>query len=202
MEPATIKKHTFSGPPHIVILAYDGVDELDLFGLYSILAKAQDSIASLQMMALKEVVTSSGGVQFAAQLLSSDITGFEILVVPGGKGASAVAHSSELASTIRSARDRGVWICCCCSGALIVAAALRLSHGRLAIHQGKRNALRAIFDGEIAAELVDCDGIASIGGTTSPLVKSVNLGFYILSQLNPTLPSEVSQRTEIEWRRR
>ncbi|MGI9506107.1 MAG: DJ-1/PfpI family protein [Geminicoccaceae bacterium] len=190
-------------PARVAILAYDGVDELDLFGAYSVLAKAQaaGALNAAGIYAPYFSVTGSGGAEFRTYPLNCLDRESCMLVVPGGSGSAAAAHSGVLAGTLRDAYRRGLRIYCCCSGALIVASALELANGQLAIHERKRAELQTLFGGEVVVGLVESNGIISIGGRRSPGVKSVDLAFRLLSDIDPKLPRSISQRTEIEWPR-
>ncbi len=188
-------------PASVSVLAYDGVDELDLFGVYSVLAKAQASgaIADVGLFAPGPSVTASGGAEIRTAPLKRFNPGCNVLVVPGGSGAAETAKSNLLSRPVRAAHNRGARIYCCCSGALIVASALKLLDGQLAIHARKKAELKAIFKGEVVDGLIESNGIVSIGGRRSTSVKSVDLAFRILSDLDPDLPGEISRRTEIAW---
>lgn len=185
--------------PRITILAYDGVDELDLFGLYSLLAKAGDKVGCLRLISTDSLVTSSGGVQFLATPLAQITEQCDAMVIPGGSGAKAVAATQLFQSYIQAAHANGTRFFSCCSGSLILAAALGLRTGRVAVHKLKRDELARWFEGEIVAGFVNCNGIASIGGETSRVPKSIELGFHLLSQICPDLACEISRRTEIQW---
>lgn len=186
----------------IAVLAYDGVDELDLFGAYSVLAKARSegSLQQVGIFAPLPLVVASGGTEFHAHRLEDIGDDVGTIVVPGGSGATAAARDPRLACVLRRARLNGVRIYCCCSGGLIVAAALGLKEGRIAIHARKRADLQALFGGEVVSGITDSNGIVSIGGRRCHSVKSVRLAFRVLEDLDPSFPRSISARTEIAWR--
>lgn len=185
----------------VAILAYNGVDEIDLFGVFSVLAKARaaEMIRTVGIFAPDEAVVTSGGAKISTRPLVQLDRESAVLVVPGGSGAADAARTQILAEAVRQARQNGARIYCCCSGALIVAAALQLTKGRIAIHARKRADLQLLFGGEIVSGLADSNGIVSIGGQKSESVKSVRLGFRILADLDPAMPQHISDRTEIAW---
>lgn len=187
-------------PPSVTILSYDGVDELDLFGLFSILAKASHRFSRLRLVAPRSPVLGSSGAEFVVEPLAAVDAESDVLVAPGGRGAEAAARSGVFSPTLRAVHARGGRIYCCCSGSLIAAAALPEASERLAITPRKRDLLGALFSGEIGAGLVEGNGIVSIGGLAQPSVKSVDLAFHLLASLDPLLARSVSERTEIAWR--
>lgn len=188
-------------PQRVAVLAYDGVDELDLFGAYSVLAKARSagSLQALGIFAPEPIVAASGGTEFRARGLASIDKRTGTVVVPGGRGATVAARDPRLQNVVRRMRSNGARIYCCCSGAILVAVALGLKEGRIAIHSRKKAELQTLFGGDVVAGMAENDGIVSIGGRRTGNVKSVSLAFRILQDLDPSLPPAISERTEIDW---
>ncbi|MFE0425824.1 DJ-1/PfpI family protein, partial [Streptomyces sp. NPDC058953] len=132
----------------IAVVAYPGVDELDLFGAYAVLAKA-GSIAeemgappvSVAIAAETPEVRGSAGVTFRAQEDLSAVERAEAVVVPGGRGAAAAAGEPRLCRALHRADGHSARLYAACSGALVLAGA-GLARGRtLAIHSAKRTDL-------------------------------------------------------------
>jgi AraC family transcriptional activator FtrA len=189
------------GAARVAILGFDGVDELDLFGVYAILSKARNAgIAQVEIWSRKGLLRATGGVEVRTRTLEPELDGCDILVVPGGSGALATAKTGQLNKAVRQARKRNARLYCCCSGALIVAAALRPTEGQMAIHKRKQDDLRTFFGGEIVSGIADSEGIYSIGGKSFEGVKSVILAFRVLSDLDAALSLRIAERTEISWR--
>ncbi len=188
------------GAARVAILGFDGVDELDLFGVYAILSKAGNSkIAQVDIWSRTGAIRATGGVEINTRKMDTGLDECNILIVPGGSGALTAAKAGQLADVVRQAHRRTARIYCCCSGALIVAAALTPLDGQMAIHKRKQDDLRTFFGGEIIGGIADSRGIFSIGGQSFEGVKSVMLAFRVLSDLDDSLPPQIAERTEISW---
>lgn len=189
------------GPARVAILGFDGVDELDLFGVYSILSKAPSNrVSEVNVWSRTGSIMATGGIELQTRIIDASLEECDILVVPGGSGALETAKAGHLSDAIAQAYGRDNRIYCCCSGALIVASALNLKEGRMAIHTRKQNDLKDFFSGQIVSGIADSGGIFTIGGRSSESVKSVTLAFRVLNDLDEALPVHVAERTEISWR--
>ncbi|SCF06581.1 DJ-1/PfpI family protein [Micromonospora haikouensis] len=188
----------------LAVLAYPGVDELDLFGAYAILGKAglvaqEQGLAPVRVViaASNDEVRGSGGVTFRVQEDVSAVTRAQAVVVPGGRGAAATRDDDRLRRTLRMAYDGGTRLYSVCSGALVLAGA-GLAEGRvLAVHSAKRQQLLALGAKQAAHGLVRDDRICSVGGDIQISLKSVDLAYALLADLRPELIEPVARRTEV-----
>ncbi|MGK4580986.1 DJ-1/PfpI family protein [Kitasatospora sp. HPMI-4] len=188
----------------VVLLAYPQVDELDLFGGYSVLAKAASLSGEssrgprldVRIVASEPQVTGSGGVRFAVDDGLDAAATAGVVVVPGGRGAQNASAEPELTDLLRAADARGAAIYAVCSGALLVAGAGLARERRIAVHHTKGDLLRSYPVGEVAQGLVRDGRIRSVGGDPSTSVKSVDLAFQILADFAPELVEPVSTRME------
>lgn len=188
----------------IALLAYPGVDELDLFGGYALLAKAGSIAQETGAPPVTAVITAeepevhgSGGVTFRAQEELSVVERAQAVVVPGGRGAAAAAKAPRLRHFLRRADDRNARLYSVCSGALVLAGA-GLTKGRaLAIHAAKRTQLTEQGAARAASGLIHDGRICSVGGDVRDSVKSADLAFALLADLRPELVEPVTRRTEI-----
>lgn len=188
----------------IALLAYPGVDELDLFGGYALLAKAGSIAEESGAPPITAVITAedpeihgSGGVTFRAQEELSVLERAHAVVVPGGRGAAAAAEAPQLRRLLRQVDDRNARLYSVCSGALVLAGA-GLTEGRtLAIHAAKRSQLTERGAARAVSGLLHDGRICSVGGDVRDSVKSVDLAFALLADLRPELIDPVTRRTEI-----
>ncbi|KVD87340.1 short-chain dehydrogenase [Burkholderia sp. ABCPW 14] len=188
-----------------VLLAYDGVDALDLFGVHAVLAKASavpapDGGARLCVViaAASRVVTTSCGVELACGATLDALERAHAIVVPGGRGAADAARQPSLAAPLARAHARGAAIYAVCSGALIVAASGVANGRRLAIHRDKRQSLRDVAPSvEPAVGLVADGRLCSVGGDASPSAKATDLAFQLLADVAPYAVAPVAARMEL-----
>jgi transcriptional regulator GlxA family with amidase domain len=165
------------------ILIFDGIDELDAFGPYEVLAEGGFDVALVTHPAADRIVTARGAVVVPDRELSDRA---ELLVVPGGgwtkrppKGAWAEVQRGVLPPVIAQRHAAGARIASVCTGAFLVAAA-GLLDGRPAtthwndVDELESMGVRVIRD----ARVVDDGDIVTAGGVTSGL----DLALWIVEQ--------------------
>jgi AraC family transcriptional activator FtrA len=186
----------------VAILAYDGVDELDLAGVYVPLAKAAQARSPRfcirpVLAGVTRRVRGSSGLMLAGIRPLGALERAHAVVIPGGPGVRAIAGHAHVAAMLRRLADRDVPLYAVCSGVFLLAA-LGLTRGRaVAVHNGKRAELLALGVGRIGVGYVHDGSIRSIGGVPdSPYVKSVELSFQILRELCPEAIAYVAGRLE------
>jgi AraC family transcriptional regulator, transcriptional activator FtrA len=198
-----------SAGTRIAVIAYPGVDELDLFGAYAILAKAglvaeEEGVAPVQVAISSSdtEIRGSAGVTFRAQEDLSAVVRARAVVIPGGRGALGTRGDDRLRKALRAAYAGDARLYCVCSGALVLAGA-GLAAGRvLAVHSSKRAQLLAQGAQRAASGLIRDGRICSVGGDVQSSVKSTDLAFALLADLRPELVEPVSRRTEVRPGRR
>ncbi|KVK73685.1 short-chain dehydrogenase [Burkholderia sp. MSMB1498] len=189
----------------VILLAYDGVDALDLFGVHAVLAKASavtapDGAAPLRVAiaAASRVITTSCGIDLSCGAPLDTLDHARAIVVPGGRGAAAAARHPSLATLLARAHMRGAAIYVVCSGALLVAAAGIANGRRLAIHHDKQQWLRDVAPSvEPAAGLIADGRLCSVGGDASPSTKATDLAFQLLADFAPYAVAPVAARMEL-----
>ncbi|MCI0394227.1 MAG: DJ-1/PfpI family protein [Chloroflexi bacterium] len=120
----------------IAFLVYNGVDLLDLAGVYAVLAQAGsveatgDPPFSLHTVArTKEVVTCYGGLQLLPDHIYPDAHIYDAIVIPGGPGCQAALQQLRLMNWIERAAQFAQVISAVGTGVYLLAAA-RLLNGR------------------------------------------------------------------------
>jgi transcriptional regulator GlxA family with amidase domain len=183
------------------ILVYDGIDELDAFGPYEVLAEAGFDVALVTHPATDRITTARGAIVVPHRGLSDRA---ELLVVPGGgwtrrppKGAWAEVQRGVLPPVIAQRHAAGARIASVCTGAFLVAAG-GLLEGRPAItHWEDVDDLEAMGVRVIRdARVVDDGDIISAGGVTSGL----DLALWIVEQERGREAADAIA-AEIEYRR-
>lgn len=188
----------------IVVLAYEDVDELDLFGAWSVLKKAEEATVPLSMSGVRvrlagpqENVSASGGTSFVVPFGLDVLAGASAIVVPGGKGARQAAVDQAIRNALTDAIDRGARVYGICTGALIIASTGRASERCLAIHRNKREALLDFPVSEVRSGLLHDGPFLTVGGDDAPSIKSVDIGLAVLRDIAPYAIAPVTTRMEI-----
>ncbi|MEU1904295.1 DJ-1/PfpI family protein [Streptomyces hygroscopicus] len=187
------------------VLAYEGVDELDLFGALAPLDKGarctqHDNGLEVALVAPGSDVTTSGGTRLTGIASLDALADCDVLVVPGGRGAEAAAASERLRTAVRDTAARGAELFAVCTGVLLVAAA-GVRAGRLAVHADKHQLLRTVAPGvreaDIGRGLVRDPALVSIGGLADRGLKGTDIAFEVLRRHAPGCVGCVARRMEV-----
>jgi putative intracellular protease/amidase len=191
----------------VEILAFDGVEDLDVFGPLSALAAAGFEVTLVAEGGPRQVRTAHGTGLTAREPGAAP----GVLVVPGGgwgsrseRGAWAEAGRGVLPALIAERFTAGSVIAAVCTGSMLLAAA-GLLDGRPAItHHGAIGELSATGARVIAdARVVDDGQIITAGGVTAGL----DLGLWLVQRYRgPADAAEAAAeleytRTGYVWRR-
>lgn len=177
------------------ILLFDGVEELDVVGVYEVLAKAKQLHPrldlSVRLRATKETITGALGMKFLAHEVRRDLGDLDLVIVPGGPGRAEVIRDRELLSALL---DFGTEkpVASVCTGAVILKEAGLLAGRRATTHRNAFEELRPAAT--VVEERVVEDGpVTTAGGVTA----SIDLGLHLLKKyFDGPLAAEVADRIE------
>ena len=107
----------------IAFLLFDGITPLDAIGPFEVLGKLPG--AEIRMIAKEkgEVRTKGQSLAMIADYALADVAKPEILVVPGGPGADAMAGDGAVTDWLSRAHETTTWTTSVCTGALILGGA-------------------------------------------------------------------------------
>jgi putative intracellular protease/amidase len=193
------------GSVHILLLGYDGVDDLDFFGAWSVLSKAAQMTSTAadgpaltaQILSIESRFRTAAGITISPPARADCSSPAAAIVIPGGAGAADAGRCPELRSRLIAERAGGARFYTICSGALLPAACGLLEGMRVAIHGAKIGLLKDSGCREIVSGCQRDDWLTSIGGAPSEMVKSVRIGFQVLEDFCPSVVEAVSSRMEI-----
>jgi transcriptional regulator GlxA family with amidase domain len=187
------------------VLVYDGMDDLDAFGPFEVLANAALGGADLRVRLVSarpvdEVTTSHGAVLRPHGAWG----GADLVVVPGGgwndraeRGAWGEAERGELPELVRRAHADGATVASVCTGAGILAAAGVLDGRPASTHHAARADLRARGIEIVEARVVDDGDVLTAGGVTS----GIDLALHIVErEWGAALADGVARELEHERR--
>lgn len=189
------------------IILFDGVDDLDVFGPFEVLANAARGGADVEVRLLtvkpaREIRTSHG-----ATIRPHGVVGdsqLDLMIIPGGgwndraeEGAWAQAHGTELPGAIRRHHQAGGVLASVCTGGGILAAAGVLQ-GRPAItHQAAINDLREAGVEIVQARVVDDGDVLTAGGVTA----GIDLALWLVERhWGQPLADRIAREMEYERR--
>ncbi|HEX5872175.1 MAG TPA: DJ-1/PfpI family protein [Longimicrobium sp.] len=187
--------------PLVGILAYPGVDELDLAGVYAVLRKAGEMPPAPPLRAVllgpPGEVECSQGLRIHPHAPFADAAGCDALVLPGGRGAPEAAEDGACAAALRAHVAAGRPVYTVCSGAWLLEGAGVLPDGPVAVHHARAEAFTRRTGRPAARGMATSGWLCSVGGEPEGgYVKSVEMGFRVLADLCPEAVDYVAARLE------
>jgi len=176
------------------ILLFDGVEELDVVGVWEVLRKAKQLHRALNLSvitrATKESIVCALGLTILAHEVKRDLSDLDLLVVPGGPGRDRLIQDRGLIDGI-AAFGRSKPVASVCTGALVLQAAGLLSGRSATTHFLSRGELT---EADVVTDRVVVDDrVITAGGVSA----SIDLGLKILEMnFGQQLADEVAARIE------
>jgi transcriptional regulator GlxA family with amidase domain len=137
----------------VVIVAFDGVQPLDVTGPHEVFAGANDALAyvfpnapryRLQVVSVEGgLVVAESGLRLGADPLSSAPRGpIDVLLLPGGAGVNTACDEQRLVDFLTDAAPRARRLVTVCSGTFLAAAAGLLDGRRVTTHWARAKELQ------------------------------------------------------------
>jgi transcriptional regulator GlxA family with amidase domain len=138
-------------PRRIVILAFQGVQPLDVIGpaeVFSTAARLESSTYSVEVVARASGPLGSTSVGLVAERALRNCRGpIDTLIVAGGPGVRDAARDAGTVSWVRGAAERSRRVCSVCTGAFLLAEAGLLDGRRATTHWAGCDRLAARYAG-------------------------------------------------------
>jgi len=194
-----------SGAVVVRLLAFPGVDDLDLLGAYGVLSKAAELTLAgpppwldVAVAADQRQLATAGGLRLAVPAGLDEAGPPDAVLVPGGRGVRRQLDAAAYLDYLRAAHRHGAALYSVCSGALLVAAAGLVGGATVAIHSAKRAELAELApDCRPGTGLVRDGGLTSVGGDRSGAAKSVDLALQLVADHAPGVLAALLDRTEL-----
>lgn len=107
------------------VIVFPGVEELDFAGVWEVLGTTQH-LSKEAYFQLRSVGTVAGAIECAHGLtimageMLEDLSGYDVVIVPGGPGTSGAMENETLLKQIKQVYEAGKLVCSVCTGALIL----------------------------------------------------------------------------------
>jgi cyclohexyl-isocyanide hydratase len=149
-------------PLSIAFLVYPDVTQLDFTGPAQFLSRLGRTRVDYVWKS-RDPVATDAGFSILPTATFDDMTGADILCVPGGISCVEVMEDEDALAWVRGVGGNAQWVTSVCTGSLILAAAGLLDGYRAACHWAWRDHL-ALFGAEPVAERVVFDRNRVTGG--------------------------------------
>ena len=123
----------------VAILAYDGIEPIDIGATYGVLSMAKRLAPGLQFFVVSKLggeLAMANGLRLVADYSFADCPGADVLMVLGGPGWQAACRDQSLLQFVNSFHRSKATVAGVCTGGLILAAAGLLA-GRTATTKRK-----------------------------------------------------------------
>jgi transcriptional regulator GlxA family with amidase domain len=142
-------------PHRIVILAFEGVQPLDVIGpaeVFSTAARLEPAAYTVETVAIARGPLASTSVSLVADRVLRNCRGpIDTLIVAGGPGVRDAARHPGTVSWVRAAAERSRRVCSVCTGAFLLAEAGLLDGRRATTHWAGCDRLAARY-GDVTVE--------------------------------------------------
>jgi transcriptional regulator GlxA family with amidase domain len=178
----------------IAFILFHGMTLLDLVGFYDAvtrLKKIQPSIdLSWDLCAVTEEVKDDRGMSLRAGKVRTDLSGYDLLFVPGGGPTRQLKDDADFISWLKTAGDAAHKISVC-TGALLLGAAGFLQGKRATTHPSAYELLIP-YCSEVSRSRIVKDGSTITAGGVAA---SIDLGLYVVEMLTDAETAVQVQRS-------
>ncbi|MFI8976559.1 DJ-1/PfpI family protein [Nocardia asteroides] len=152
----------------IAVVLYPGMTALDAIGPYEVLRFAPRARVRFVGHEVGPVMTDSGVLALGVTHTFAETPDPQVIVVPGGPAATAVAADREVLDWLRKAHESTIWTTSVCTGALVLASAGLLDGRPATTHWAARRMLGMLGAEPAPGErVVVGDRIATAAGVSA-----------------------------------
>lgn len=162
----------------IVILLFDGYTALDVIGPYEVLSRlpgAKIYFAGYEKKGYRDTY----GLELKADCAINEISGAEILLVPGGFGVDDLLKNKEIVDWVREIDKTSRWTVSVCSGSLLLAEAGILNGKNCTTHWRRKGQLNK-YNVHIKDDRFVQDGKVI---TSAGVSAGIDMALYLVSKI-------------------
>lgn len=163
----------------IAILIFDKLTALDAIGPYEVLSRLPDAKVTFVAKEPGPQRTENGMLALHADRALSDLRNPEVLLVPGGFGARALAEDHEVIEWVKAAHVSSLWTTSVCTGSLVLGAAGLLDGLEATTHWLVLDALSEYGATPVSRRIVQQGKIMTSAGVASGIDMALRLAAKI-----------------------
>ncbi|NMO98178.1 DJ-1/PfpI family protein [Paenibacillus lemnae] len=163
----------------IALILFNGVTFLDFVGFYDVIYRLNlfepTKGTTWDICGMMEEVTDELGMTVKVNKVKQDLSGYDLIFVPGGMGTRKLKNNPEFIEWLRTAEDV-LYKVSVCTGSLLLGAAGYLLHKNATSHPSAYDLLAPYCEEVIKARIVKDGNIITAGGVAT----SIDLGLYLI----------------------
>lgn len=160
---------------NVVFLIFDAITALDAVGPYEVLSRLPGAKVAFAAPARGLVRSGDRALGLAADAALEEISGCDLLVVPGGFGVRALEQDARILGKLRDLDERTRITASVCTGALVLGAAGLLRGRRATTHWASREKLAAYGATPVAERVVRDGKYATSAGVSAGIDLALTL---------------------------
>lgn len=172
----------------IGILAFPGVQQLDLTGPYEIFASIPGAKVHLIWKEHGPVISATGLV-LTPTLSFRETPTLDVLCIPGGGGVNALLEDGEVLDFVREKAAGAKYVTSVCTGALVLGAAGLLAGRRATTHWHAHDFLEKFGAIPVRRRVVRDGNLITAGGVTA----GIDFGLTVVAELIDQTQAEAIQ---------
>ncbi|MFD0696415.1 DJ-1/PfpI family protein [Paenibacillus sp. GCM10027628] len=166
----------------MAFILFDQMTTLDFVGFYDAVTRMKflglNKDVTWDLCALSEQISDELGISMNIQHIRPDLSSYDLIFIPGGRGTRSLRFNEEFVSWIRVARDVPYKVSVC-TGALLLGAAGFLEGKRATTNPPAYDLLKPYCKEVVTARIVRDGNLITAGGVAT----SIDLGLYVLELL-------------------
>ncbi|MDQ1379628.1 MAG: hypothetical protein QOG65_3725 [Actinomycetota bacterium] len=163
----------------IVCLLFEGITALDIVGPYEVLQRLPDANVKFVAQSAGEVRTDNKFLALMADHSLADVTGADVLVVPGGFATRALEDDTGLLEWIRVVDATTTWTTSVCTGSMLLAAAGLLDGKEATSHWASLDRLKEYGAIPTGRRVVEQGKIITAAGVSS----GIDMGLTLVARI-------------------
>lgn len=163
----------------IALVLFNGVTFLDFVGFYDVIYRLRQfeptKDSTWDICGLTEEVTDELGMRVSVNVIRPDLSGYDLVFIPGGMGTRKLREDTDFIDWIRTAESAEHKVSVC-TGSLLWGAAGFLKGRKATTHPNVYDLLKPYCEEVVQARIVKDGHIITAGGVAT----SIDLGVYII----------------------
>lgn len=173
----------------IAFILFPNLTQLDLTGPLQVLHRMPGSTIHLTAASM-DPVPSDCGLSLLPTCTFEEVSGVDLLCIPGGFGVSEAMRDERLMSFVRRAGREASYLTSVCTGAFVLGAAGLLTEKRATTHWAYRHLLTKVGATPVDQRVVRDGHVITGGGVTA----GIDFAFAVVEEISGP---EVAQRIQV-----